>query len=247
MGGFSPSPAGPTAAEVWAYATRLLTNLSDVRAARIDNLDAPISGIPTTPELEATALLRYNLLMAALAGIPITPELEADATTRYTTLLAAIGVVDGFVDEEKDKEHETEWITNPVVDNVTSLALTLLTIHSISAADFVYPAGATERRVFLLGMISAQAQANFTHHIGVKVQMEVNDGGWVSLLNLIGNPPLGLSTEASMGNLTLPYDISTLVASGDKLEFVFQVDSDNAGSVNYTTSFIVVLVYRMAA
>lgn len=246
MGGYTP-PAGASASDIWAYATRLLTNLSDVRAARIDNLDAPISGIPTTPELEATALLRYNLLMAALAAIPITPELEADATIRYTTLLAAIGVVDGFVDEEKDKEHETEWVTNPVVDNKASVAVEALTIHTISAADFVYPVGATERRVILLGMISAQAQANQTHHIGVKVQMEVNDGGWATLLDLTGNPPLGLSTEASMGNLTLPYDITALVASGDKLEFVFQVDSDNAGSVNYTTSFIVLLVYRMAA
>ena len=66
-------------------------------------------------------------------------------------------------------------------------------------------------------------------------------------MDLTANPPLGLSIEAAMGSLTLPYDISALVATGDKLEFRFAVDSDDAGSVNYTTSFIVVLVYRMAA
>ncbi len=203
MGGFTPrGGTGATATEVWAYATRLLTNLSNIRAGYIDLLNDGTVGL------------------AALAG---------------------------YVDEEKDKEHETEWNTNPVVDNVTSLALTPLTTHTISAADFVYPTGATERRVILLAMISAQAQANFTHHIGIVVRRSINDVAWADLLNLTANPPLGLSTEASMGNLALPIDITALVASGDKLEFRFQVDSDDAGSVNYTTSFIVVLVYRMAA
>lgn len=200
MGGYTP-PAGASAADIWAYATRLLTNLSNIRAGYIDLLNDGTVGL------------------AALAG---------------------------YVDEEKNKEHETEWNTNPVVDNVASVALTTLTVHTIPATNFVYPIGATERRVILLAMISGQAQANQTHHIGVKVQREINDGGWGDLLDLTTNPPLGLSTEASMGNLTLPIDISALVDSGDKLEFRFQVDSDNAGSVNYTTSFLVVLVYRMA-
>jgi len=36
-------PGGATAQQVWEYATRVLTNLSDVRAAKIDNLDATVS------------------------------------------------------------------------------------------------------------------------------------------------------------------------------------------------------------
>lgn len=39
-------PDAPSAATIWAYATRRLTNLSDERAAKIDNLDAKISDIP---------------------------------------------------------------------------------------------------------------------------------------------------------------------------------------------------------
>jgi len=45
---YVPLPTGDVAAAVWAYVTRRLTNLDDVRAARIDNLDAPISGIAST-------------------------------------------------------------------------------------------------------------------------------------------------------------------------------------------------------
>jgi hypothetical protein len=143
-----------------------------------------------------------------------------------------------------DYEFEVEWSTDPVVENVASAALTTLTTHTILAADFVYPPNSTEVRVILLAMISCQAQASATHHIGVVVRREINDGGWADLQNETANPPLGLPAEGSMGSLTLTIDITALVADGDKLEFAFQVDSDDASSVNYTTQFIVVLVYR---
>jgi len=45
-----------------------------------------ILAIPTTPELEANAALRYAALALLIAAIPTTPELEADALARYTTL-----------------------------------------------------------------------------------------------------------------------------------------------------------------
>jgi hypothetical protein len=74
-------------------------------------LKALVAAIPTTPELEADALARYNALVAyvdevesllknvtyglsalktAISGIPTTPELEADALTRYNTLVAYV-------------------------------------------------------------------------------------------------------------------------------------------------------------
>lgn len=144
-----------------------------------------------------------------------------------------------------NQQLETEWSTDPVVENVATADATDLTIHTISAADFVYPDGATEVRVILLAMITAQAQASATHHIGLKIQREINDGGWADLKDFTANPPFGLAVEGAVANWVMPIDISALVASGDKLEFLFTVDSDNAGSVNYTTSFIVILVYTM--
>lgn len=142
-------------------------------------------------------------------------------------------------------EYETEWATDPVAQNLTSAALETLTTHTITAADFVYPTGSTEVRVFLLATISAAAQALAVHHIGITIQIQINNGGWANRIDLTANPPMGLAADGAMGAWSAPIDIAALVASGDKLDFRFQVDSDSAGSVNYTTSFVVLLVYRM--
>jgi len=55
-----------------------------------------------------------------------------------------------------------------------------------------------------------------------------------------------LLTDGAMGSLSVVADISALVASGDNVQLRFAVDSDNAGSVNYTTSFVIVLIYKMS-
>ena len=81
-------------------------------------LQALIAAIPTTPELEADALARYNALVAyvdevesllknatyglsalqvLLAAIPTTPELEADASTRYTALAAYVDEIESLL------------------------------------------------------------------------------------------------------------------------------------------------------
>jgi len=207
------------------------------------------------PELEVDALARYTKLLVALGLIPTTPELETDALTRYTALLTAVGLIPTTPELEADaskrygvltqEQLETEWSTDPVVDNVASAALTNLTTHEIPAASFVYPTGATEVRVILLPMIKAAAQAGAVHHIGLKVQRNINDAGWADLKDLTANPPLGLAADGTSDSWGYPIDISALVASEDKLQFRFAVDSDQAASVNYTTSFLVVLVYRM--
>jgi len=58
--------------------------------ARYNALNALVAAIPTTPEPEANAALRYAALLAAILAIPTTPELEANAALRYAALLAAI-------------------------------------------------------------------------------------------------------------------------------------------------------------
>ena len=147
------------------------------------------------------------------------------------------------VDEEKEKQYEVEWSTDPVVENVATTAETPLTIHTITS--LTYPTGATEVRVILLPMIKASAQVAATHHIGIKILYEVNDGGWNTLKDFTANPPMSLAGDGAVDSWAYPIDISAIVSSGDKLELRFTVTSDNAGSVNYTTSFLVVLVYKM--
>lgn len=249
--------AALTAEEVWDYATKNLTN-----PAAAQDLANMLPGISPTATGRAA---RLDLITAARLA-----ELDpANIPGDIDTLLAALsvhaldlGIHD--VDVKALLEHatyglselartsmleavqlETEWSTDPIVENKAAAAEEALTIHEISAANFVYPDGATEVRVILLALITAQAQASATHHIGLKVRRDINDGGWADLKDFTANPPFGLPVEGAVANWVMPIDISALVASGDKLEFRFTVTSDNAGSVNYTTSFIVVLVYTM--
>jgi len=141
-------------------------------------------------------------------------------------------------------EVETEWQTDPVVENVASSSLTALTAGSITPT---YPVGATERRVILLALIKAASQAANTHHIGLKIQYRLGGaGGYSDLKDFTANPPLTLpSVDGGSDSWSCPVDVTAIVSSGVQVEFRFAVDSDNAGSVNYTTSFVLNLVYRM--
>jgi len=176
-------------------------------------------------------------------GFP--PQGTTPVTITRAEYIDRIPYIESDTDRIENAVLETEWSTAPATDNVSSVAETELTIHTIPADEFVYPTGATEVRVILLAVMTAHARDAATHHIGVKVRMEVNDGGWADLVDFTADPPIGLATEGAMANWAMPIEITDLVDSGDKLELRFAVDSDNAGSVTYTTSFIVVLNYRL--
>jgi len=141
-------------------------------------------------------------------------------------------------------QFESEWSTDPVVENVASAALTSLTAGSIIPA---YPGGATEVRVILLPIIKASSQAANTHHIGLKIQYRTGGvGAYTDLKDYTANPPLSLvPSDGAVDSWAQPIDVSAIVSSGVQVEFRFQVDSDNAGSINYTTSFVLLLVYRI--
>jgi len=141
-------------------------------------------------------------------------------------------------------ERETEWQTDPVVENVASAVATALTAGSITPT---YPTGSVERRAILLPMIKASNQASNTHHIGLKIQYRTGGAGpYSDLKDYTANPPLTLATvDGATDSWAQPIDVTAIVSTGVQVEFRFEVDSDNAGSVNYTTSFLLALVYRM--
>lgn len=141
-------------------------------------------------------------------------------------------------------EHETEWATTPVVQNVASALATNLTAGSITPT---FPTGATLVRAILIASIHVANQAANTHHISLIVQGQVAGGGYAVLLNLSAVTTLGLVNLDGAGDSWCgAIDVTATVAtSGLAYDFRFQVDSDNAGSVNYTTGFTLVLVYHM--
>jgi len=141
-------------------------------------------------------------------------------------------------------QHEVEWASTPVSQQVASAALTDLTAGSITPT---FPTGATRVRAILVASIHAANQAANTHHIGFTVQGQKDAGGYVTQVDLTAVAPLGLVNLDGAGDgWSGAIDVTTLVdASGSVYTFRFQVDSDNAGAVNYTTNFVLVLVYRI--
>jgi len=185
-------------------------------------------------------------------------ELETRLTAVRASYLDTIPTIEGYVDELETRltaaragyldsipnvEHETEWSTNPVCENLATINQTNLTAGSITAT---FPTGATRVRAILVASIHVANQAANTHHIDFKVQGQKDAGGYVDLLDLtavdvLGLPNLDGSTDGWCGAI----DVTTLVDGSGSYDFRFVVRSDNAGSVNYTTCFTLVLVYHM--
>jgi len=108
--------------------------------SRYNTLNALIAAIPTTPELEANALARYTAIIAAIAGIPTTPELEANALARYTAIIAAIaGIPTGFsLTEEAFGTLTADGTEQEIVSKTSTtpfLAQLILDTSNIAGAD----------------------------------------------------------------------------------------------------------------
>lgn len=141
-------------------------------------------------------------------------------------------------------EHEVEWSSTPVTEQVADANPTNLTAGSITPT---FPSDATRVRALLVASIHAANQGANTHHIGIKVQGQKAAGGYGDLLDLTATPPLALVNIDGSGDGWIgAIDVTTLVdESAAQYDFRFVVDSDNAGAVNYTTAFALVLVYKI--
>jgi len=139
---------------------------------------------------------------------------------------------------------EYELASTPVVQQVASAAATNLTAGSITLA---LPAGATIDHVDLYAAIHVANQGANTHHIALKVQGQKDAGGYTDQIDLSAQATLGLvNVDGSSDSWCGVADVSTLVdASGSTYTFRFVVDSDDANAVNYTTNFVLVIVYSI--
>lgn len=141
-------------------------------------------------------------------------------------------------------EFEVEWSTTPTIQQVASALATNLTAGSITPT---FPAGPTRVRAILVASIKAVNTGANTHHISLKVQGQKAGGGYGDLINLTVQTTLSMvNVDGASDGWSGSVDVTTLVnASAVQYDFRFVVDSDNAGAVNYTCSFVLVLVYRM--
>lgn len=146
--------------------------------------------------------------------------------------------------DHPDFQHEVEWSTTPVIQQVANAAAVNLTAGTIIPT---FPNGATRVRAILIASIHASNQSSNTHHIGIRVQGQKNAGGYSNLIDFLATNTLGLVNLDGSGDGWIgSVDVTTLVdASGATYDFRFVVDSDNANAVNYATHFVLVLVYRI--
>jgi hypothetical protein len=161
-----------------------------------------------------------------------------------SSILTAVNSIKTQTDKTPNFEMEVEWSTTPVSQQVASAAATNLTAGSITPA---FPTGATVVRVLLYAAIHAANQGANTHHVSLKVQGRKDGGGYGDLIDLTAQTTLGLvNVDGASDSWCGAVDVSALVdASGSVYDFHFVVDSDNAGAVNYTTNFVLVLVYNI--
>lgn len=175
-------------------------------------------------------------------GFP--PQGTTPITETRATYIDRIPDIEAETDKIPAVEHETEWSTDPNVDSISSLAEEELTPGDMGTLN--YPSGATEIRVILLPIIMANNQAANTHLIGLKVQYSVDLGAWTDIIDLTAMPPMGLvNLIGAAGGFSQPLDVTMIIEDGSSYRFRFAVDSDNAGQVHYTTSFVLLLVYTM--
>jgi hypothetical protein len=207
-----------------------------VVSALLTDIKAQTDLIPATPADEATSLL----IKAQTDLLPATPADEATVN--------AVGVVATAIKAATDKiasfQHEIEWSSTPVSEQVASAAATNLTAGSITPT---FPTGATPVRALLVASIHAANQAANAHHISLKVQGQKASGGYSDQIDLTAQTTLGLvNLDGTSDSWVGSVDVTSLVdASAAQYDFRFVVDSDNAGAVNYTTVFLLVLVYRI--
>ena len=149
-----------------------------------------------------------------------------------------------FTDKLTNFQFEVKWASVLVSQQVADAAATNLTAGSITP---VFPLGSTRVRALLVATIHAVNQAANFHDISLKVQGQKAGGGYSDLLDLTAQTTLGLSDIAGASDgWSGAIDVTSLVdTTGAQYDFRFVVDSDNAGAVNYTTGFVLVLVYKI--
>ena len=202
--------------------------LDQITAARMAELDA--ANIPADID---TLLARLTALRAGYLD-----------NINQAGLLQLTAARAGYLDKLPNFQHEVEWSSTPTIQQVASAAAANLTAGPITPT---FPTGATRVRAILVANIKVANMAANLHHISLKVQGQKAAGGYLDQIDLTAQTTLGMTNvNGASDGWCGSVDVTALVdTSAVQYDFRFVVDSDNAGAVDYTTSFVLVLVYRI--
>jgi len=127
--------------------------------------------------------------------------------------------------------------TNEQVANAAEVSLA-----APATVTVTFPTGSTLLEAKVVASIKANNQTAAEHNIGVTLQKNIAGGGWVDIRDFTANPPLTLPEVDATGDaLTLVEALA--ITTGQTAQFRWQVDSDNAGAVNYTQVFVLSVEY----
>lgn len=127
--------------------------------------------------------------------------------------------------------------TSESVANAAEVSLAAPAVVTVT-----FPAGATLLEAKVVAAIKANNQTAAEHNIGVTLQKNVAGGGWLDIRDFTANPPLTLpDVDATADGLTLVEALA--ITTGQTVQFRWQVDSDNAGEVHYTQTFVLSVEY----
>ena len=127
--------------------------------------------------------------------------------------------------------------TSESVSNAAEVSLAAPAVVTVT-----FPTGATLLEAKVVASIKANNQTAAEHNIGITLQRNVAAAGWVDIRDFTANPPLTLpEVDATADALTLVEAL--VIATGQTVQFRFQVDSDNAGEVHYVQTFVLSVEY----
>ena len=209
-------------------------------------LEASLTAIKGTGWSIETLVAIYNATVVNLAAIAALNDIAVTDILSDSTAFAgaSIALIKTQTDKVPNLRFEDKLPTTPVAQNVASASATNLTAGSVTPT---FPTGATRQRAMLLCFLHVSNQAANTHNIGLKVQGQKPTGGYVDQLDLTAVAPISLVNVAgATATFAVTIDVTTLVDTSTlQYDFRFVVDSDNAGSVNYTSNFVLVLTYSV--
>jgi len=260
-----PQPTSVVAEAVWANIVRTLTNLSDVRATRIDNLDALISsrlalgGLQSELDARTLTLVKMALLDAAISSrlskadfdtkmpdaralridnldvLLSSREAEADALTRYTNLMAAKTDIDNLTIPIPFPSAEAK-------DDVAVITATDTTERTITVA---LPTGASIVRVALAAFIVIINRSANAQDIDIDVKGRLGAGGWSTFFtqtDVISFP----AVDKASGSVVALQDVSALVTAAGSYGFKLTVTLSSANTVRFITQYLLQVTYKMS-
>jgi len=161
-----------------------------------------------------------------------------------TTIDSLIDAIKAETDKIRHVFFDARYAMTPTVDSVASSSETSLTAGSITVT---FPIGSSRNRAYVVATLHVANKSDATHKIGLTLQKQKDAEGYADIVDLTANPPISLvEVDGSMATFVIICDVTSLIDnSGSTYYFKWLVDSSNAGAVNYTSNFVLVIEFCM--